>query len=175
MTDYESITAGLSEEASPDSELVRYEELLRRELSSRVRQELEVRIEEAIAPVEETLRSQLVDIVHDMQLQLVDLYKCSRSNVSGSTASHEVLALTAGDIEQLPQTGPQGSNLEDALEPYQPPPPYLGDFGNLPDLNDWMWEFARIPSDSAGDSGYGTWLGPLEERPIAQSKGKDTA
>lgn len=59
--------------ASPtahEPEIARYEEFLRRELPRRVRGELEVRIEQELSPVEESLKRQLVDIVRDMQQTL---------------------------------------------------------------------------------------------------------
>lgn len=59
--------------ASPpahESDIARYEEFLRRELPRRVRGELEVRIEQELSPVEESLKRQLVDIVRDMQQRL---------------------------------------------------------------------------------------------------------
>lgn len=59
--------------ASPptgESDIARYEDFLRRELPRRVRGELEVRIEQELMPVEESLKRQLVDIVRDMQQRL---------------------------------------------------------------------------------------------------------
>jgi hypothetical protein len=62
------------------AELGRYEEFLRQELPSKVRQALESRIEAAApALLEESLKGQLVDIVHDLQLQLFQTYKATRS------------------------------------------------------------------------------------------------
>lgn len=62
--------AGGHAPGSPASDIARYEEFLRRELPRRVRGELEVRIEQELSPVEESLKRQLVDIVRDMQQRL---------------------------------------------------------------------------------------------------------
>lgn len=62
----ESPSAG----GGPASDIAQYEEFLRRELPRRVRGELEVRIEQELSPVEESLKRQLVDIVRDMQQRL---------------------------------------------------------------------------------------------------------
>ncbi|KAL1866466.1 hypothetical protein Daus18300_006701 [Diaporthe australafricana] len=59
-----------SSAAGPASDIAHYEEFLRRELPRRVRGELEVRIEQELSPVEESLKRQLVDIVRDMQQRL---------------------------------------------------------------------------------------------------------
>lgn len=61
---------GAASPAAQESDISRYEEFLRRELPRRVRGELEVRIEQELSPVEESLKRQLVDIVRDMQQRL---------------------------------------------------------------------------------------------------------
>lgn len=50
---------------------------MRRELPGRVRGELEVRIERALIPVEESLKQQLVGIVQDLQVTLFEEFKQS--------------------------------------------------------------------------------------------------
>lgn len=61
---------GAASPPAQESDIARYEEFLRRELPRRVRGELEVRIEQELSPVEESLKRQLVDIVRDMQQSL---------------------------------------------------------------------------------------------------------
>jgi hypothetical protein len=76
---------------SGSPEFSRYEQFLRQELPVRVRQQLEVRIDQYLNPVEENLKNELVAIVRDMQIQLFDLYKSTqmvgRNNASGKGSS----------------------------------------------------------------------------------------
>lgn len=66
-----------------ESEFAKYEHFLGAELPSRVRQQLEIRIEAALNPLDEfkTLKGQIIDIVRDTQLQLFKLYKTGSSNL----------------------------------------------------------------------------------------------
>ncbi|KAI1359916.1 hypothetical protein F5Y08DRAFT_62871 [Xylaria arbuscula] len=57
--------------------MMEYEEYLERELPLRVRQQLEVRVERALDPVEEVLRGELVEIVRDVQLELFQRFRSS--------------------------------------------------------------------------------------------------
>jgi hypothetical protein len=79
----------------------------------RVRQQLEVRFEEAPNPIEEDLREQLVDIVRDMQLELFDVYKSSRTEEIN-------LAMTAscGDASEatMKTQGMQGQGQRSAVK-----------------------------------------------------------
>lgn len=59
-----------------------YEEFMRRELTKRVRAELEVRIEQQWIPVEESLKRQLVEMSHDIQLKLLEDFMALRGNSS---------------------------------------------------------------------------------------------
>lgn len=59
----------------PSSEFTRCEEFMRRELPGRVRNELEVRIERALVPMEENLKQQLVGIVQELQVRLFEEFK----------------------------------------------------------------------------------------------------
>ncbi|KAI0413265.1 hypothetical protein F5X98DRAFT_390999 [Xylaria grammica] len=63
--------------------MTEYEEYLQRELPLRVRQQLEVRVERALDPVEEALRGQLVEIVRDVQLELFQLFRSAIPSVDG--------------------------------------------------------------------------------------------
>lgn len=84
--------------ASPpahESDIARYEEFLRRELPRRVRGELEVRIEQELSPVEESLKRQLVDIVRDMQQSLFADFR----KLQGDGSSQKDEAAGDGEIE----------------------------------------------------------------------------
>ncbi|KAH7009713.1 hypothetical protein EDB80DRAFT_572751 [Ilyonectria destructans] len=72
-----------------ESEFAKYEHFLGAELPSRVRQQLEIRIEAALNPLDEfkTLKGQIIDIVRDTQLQLFKLYKTGNSNLPTETDS----------------------------------------------------------------------------------------
>jgi len=65
-----------------ESEFAKYEHFLGTELPLRVRQQLETRIEAALNLKEEfqTLRSQIIEIVRDTQLELFKLYRTGSSN-----------------------------------------------------------------------------------------------
>ncbi|KAI3397829.1 hypothetical protein diail_10362 [Diaporthe ilicicola] len=81
--------------AGPASDIAQYEDFLRRELPRRVRGELEVRIEQELSPVEESLKRQLVDIVRDMQQRLFADFR--RLQGEGAPRRDEV----GGDEEEL--------------------------------------------------------------------------
>ncbi|KAI1328946.1 hypothetical protein F5Y16DRAFT_138754 [Xylariaceae sp. FL0255] len=67
--------------------VMQYEQFLERELPLRVRQRLELRIEGALDPVQEALRGELVEIVHDVQLELYhDFTTSSRSDYVQSSS-----------------------------------------------------------------------------------------
>jgi hypothetical protein len=139
--------------ASTDSsgdELTRYEQFLRRELPNRVRQQLEVRIEERFNPLEETLRTELVEIVRDMQLQLFEIYKSSRTSDSGS-AVHDAGATDAANSPPQPAALP---SLEEELQPFWAPA-YIDDLAQLGDFDGLLWNFSGVQAGSnQTDSGY---------------------
>lgn len=93
------------------SELERYESFLRRELPVHVRRELEVRINETLFPLEESLRGQLVDIVRDLQLNLFEVYKASRGgNSSTSDSNMGDAAIQGSGCEDNEDEGSQDVN-----------------------------------------------------------------
>jgi hypothetical protein len=79
------------------NELAHYERFLRRELPPAVRQELESAVEREFSPLEERLKSQLIDIVRDLQLQLFQSYTESRRAVVSVTTVPEITLATADD------------------------------------------------------------------------------
>ncbi|KAF5520504.1 hypothetical protein CGCA056_v008340 [Colletotrichum aenigma] len=101
---------GNADAGEADSAFARYERYLRRELPRKVRQEFETRIEQALEPMEETLKSQVVDIVRDAQLSLFQSFVSSNPDSAepyngdsmaecGSMASNR--AAFDGQIEAL--------------------------------------------------------------------------
>lgn len=152
-------TADAEQNGSPTSEFARYEEFLRRELPTRVRQQLEVRIEEALNPVEESLRGQIVDIVRDMQLQLFEMYKSSRTADAGSgpNRSLEVSNETPSYGQQVgnPEGTTQQWGLEEQLEAFRPPAPYLDN--SFTGFDGLLFDFDPLQNQGfTPDEGYGS-------------------
>lgn len=118
--DYEAAKSLQSGSTSPG--FSRYEQFLRQELPVRVRQQLEVRIDQYLNPVEENLKNELVTIVRDMQIQLFDLYKStqmvSADNVftqgSSSGRNNKSLPVDIGRISS------SASQKEDFSRPFNP-------------------------------------------------------
>lgn len=146
-----------------------------------MRQQLEIRIEEQLEPVEEHLRAQLVEIVRDVQLQLFDLYKASRTEQPPADGGD------AGEQQELPEpekrepqdnvvdpssygqgalveTLPQSFHvpalppvpiwnptIDEQLEAFRPEPPYTGDY--FDDFNGLLFDFH--PSLLAGSNSPG--------------------
>ncbi|PSN74914.1 hypothetical protein BS50DRAFT_615700 [Corynespora cassiicola Philippines] len=156
--------------ATPEDEMARYEEFLRRELPPAVRYELECAVEKEFSNLEETLKSQLVDIVRDLQLQLFQSYTRSR-NTAPESAPATIQAISSGqneqiNLEQLPlqdvaletieQSASDMTKLDEAignqLAPFEPVP-LFEDFFDF--IDPMLFHFP----DSTGkteltDSGY---------------------
>ena len=156
--------------ATPEDEMARYEEFLRRELPPAVRYELECAVEKEFSNLEETLKSQLVDIVRDLQLQLFQSYTRSR-NTAPESAPATIRAIFSDqneqiDLEQLPsqdvaletieQSASDMTKLDEAignqLAPFEPVP-LFEDFFDF--IDPMLFHFP----DSTGkteltDSGY---------------------
>ncbi|ORY10733.1 hypothetical protein BCR34DRAFT_485248 [Clohesyomyces aquaticus] len=118
-------------------ELARYEQFLRRELPPAVRRELESAVERQFSPLEESLKSQLIEIVRDLQLRLFESYTQAR-NAAGVASTDLPCATGASMEEKSSGTGASGVlpgtssdhhsadpeiTLEDQLAPFQPAPP----------------------------------------------------
>ncbi|ORY65984.1 uncharacterized protein BCR38DRAFT_483648 [Pseudomassariella vexata] len=146
--------------ASPTSEFERYEQFLRSQLPARVRQQLEIRIAEALSPVEETLRDQIVDIFRDTQLELFDMYRSSRSrvpesSVAGAGAPPQVNAATVHNV-----VGQAASwSLDEKLQAVRPEPYF--DWNSDVGLDGFDGLLFGIPQSHGDgyvdeDSAYGT-------------------
>jgi hypothetical protein len=168
------------------AELGRYEEFLRQELPGKVRQELENRID-ALAPpaLEDALKGQLVNIVHDLQVQLFEAFKASRSSMAtapdsqglkselqlmpsagGSTTSPSTGSTSlASPPASASQVGSPSSKTPDAVNSlHLGSGPSWSESPNIEeafmDFDGALFEFVMPPmsdfsGDSAGDSGYG--------------------
>lgn len=116
--DYEYHKSAHSEQPDAvESEFAKYEQFLGAELPSRVRQQLEIRIEAALNPLDEfkTLKGQIIDIVRDTQLQLFKLYKTGSSNPPTETDSTPGEQGGISDVPNLRSSNPStpsDNNLE---------------------------------------------------------------
>lgn len=117
-----------------ESAFDRYERYLRRELPRRVRQELEIRIDQALEPLEENLKSQIVDIVRDAQLALFQSFVSEPTNSTmGIEQGHDEdpTTLVAGTASSSTDNHLVFGGQLEALRP----PPYveeeLVDFNGL--------------------------------------------
>jgi hypothetical protein len=129
------------------AEFARYEEFLRRELPPLVRNKLVARIDEVLDPIEETLKSELVDIVHDLQLQLFRTYQ------QQSQASRETTGLAEAGDGETPEgfgTLQNSGGQAELLAAYCPVPNYVNSFGGF---NGLMFDFKPL---TGSDSGYGS-------------------
>jgi hypothetical protein len=174
-------------------EFAQYEEYFRRELPQRVRHRLEVLVDQELGPVEERLKSRLVDIVRTCQEELFSSYQQSlaenlndddlaTATTSIATHSHAVIQGGPGS-----STHPASDNLFPAV--FAPPtaPDELPTMdamsitnitlaGNEPNSDlgygssDWRLLSATEPT-SDQDQAFATWEpfvekdGPQEETP----------
>jgi hypothetical protein len=88
--DYEYTHAFSSLSESPNSEFLRYEQFLRRELPIQVRRQFDIRIDERLNPLEESPRSELVEIVRDTQVHVFNLYGSLRTSSRGSQEAQDL-------------------------------------------------------------------------------------
>ncbi|KAI1176104.1 hypothetical protein F4777DRAFT_286880 [Nemania sp. FL0916] len=155
--------------------MTEYDEYLQREMPVRVRQQLEVRVERALDPVEEALRGELVEIVRDVQLELFQLFRSTIPSIDGQEA-HRIPRLS-NDINNDPQTEPRNMSQQEpgsedqvtdpafvdsdvSLNPADPlaayrPEPYLD--WNLEEFDGQLFDFQEFMHHAEGsDSAYGT-------------------
>ncbi|KAI1324107.1 hypothetical protein F5Y16DRAFT_315966 [Xylariaceae sp. FL0255] len=124
--------------------MIEYEEYLERELPPFVRQQLDVLVDNALNPLEETLRGQLVDIVRNAQVELYRRFRSSVRPHSGEEAVTTEQPLESIDvIEAGPSDQGMGSgntprrvperlwNIEDALALWHPEPGFDSNLENF--------------------------------------------
>lgn len=90
---------------------MQYEDFVRTELPRRVRRELDRRLEQEWIPIEERLRSQLSDMMRDIQLTLLEEFRRRGRRATTTTT------------ESLPASTPASTNQPDGTPPTPPPPP----------------------------------------------------
>lgn len=143
------------------NELAQYEQYLRRELPPAVRRELEIAVKKEFSPLEERLKSQLINIVRDLQLQLFQSYTQSRRVVaSDAPVLDPTSAMTAAGRSENRMSDPpqtvipeyQDTTLENQLAPYQPAPP-LENSTNV-DFDAVLFQFDDLSGFE--DSAYGS-------------------
>jgi hypothetical protein len=134
---------------------------LRRELPPAVRRELEIAVEKEFSPLEERLKSQLINIVRDLQLQLFQSYTQSRRVVASDAPALDPTSaiLAAGssenhmsDLPQIVIPEYQNTTLENQLASFQPAPP-LEDSTNV-DFDAVLFKFDDLGGFE--DSTYGS-------------------
>ncbi|KAH6972918.1 hypothetical protein BKA56DRAFT_593014 [Ilyonectria sp. MPI-CAGE-AT-0026] len=114
-------SAQIQQPDAVESEFAKYEQFLGAELPSRVRQQLEIRIEAALNPLDEfkTLKGKIIDIVRDTQLQLFKLYKTGSSNLPTETDSTPVGQGGISDVPNLRSSNPStpSDNYLEIMDP----------------------------------------------------------
>lgn len=151
---------GKGRQYSPMSaEFAHYEQFLRSELPSRVRQEIVNEIEKELDPVEEKLKSKLPEIVRLVQRTLFETYPGSHSE--GRSSSDLEVANSSGH-SGLESYNDSGANdqialeiaaADDQLAPFFPTP--FADFMASFDPNDMLMEPPNLyDTQSQGDPGY---------------------
>ncbi|KAF2728720.1 hypothetical protein EJ04DRAFT_476937 [Polyplosphaeria fusca] len=150
--------AYLRGKTSGSNEVARYEQFLRRELPAAVRRELENTVEREFTPLEERLKSQLIEIVRDVQLQLFQSYTHTRKK---TTQEDEAPPDAETEPEEATQTDVGGDHvssseemdtLENQLAAFEPAPP-LADFDAL-DFDAILFQFQDMHEFE--DSAYGS-------------------
>ncbi|KAF2677866.1 hypothetical protein K458DRAFT_464501 [Lentithecium fluviatile CBS 122367] len=143
-------------------ELARYEQFLRRELPSAVRRELESAVEREFSPVEERLKTQLIDIARDLQLRLFQTYTQSRTAEAPSdrhaldspratNPAELATTVSAGELHgasELPSVETEPASLE--------PLPPVG-FSSAYEFDAVLFQFDELQDLGAfEDSSYGS-------------------
>ncbi|KAK2009313.1 hypothetical protein LZ32DRAFT_426215 [Colletotrichum eremochloae] len=179
---YEYAGSGLTVDGSPETEFSRYEQFLRRELPSHVQRQLELRIEERLNPIEESLRSELVDIIRDTQIHLFNTYRSLRSSTPAASGG-EPVQKTNADAGSTAHMNEASDQVDDDLQTFHQPslmddagsvahmnkvsnqveddlqsfyqPPLMDDAGSFDTFNGLLFDFAEMPPGSIDlDSGY---------------------
>ncbi|KAK6212459.1 hypothetical protein LQW54_005233 [Pestalotiopsis sp. IQ-011] len=98
--------------------MTEYENFLRHEMPDRVRHQLELRIEEALNPLEETLRGQIVDIVRDVQLELFQSFRASAGPARLDRNSVQEISMTA--VNDYPEDIRDNEHFDGELFDFNP-------------------------------------------------------
>ncbi|KAF2191543.1 hypothetical protein K469DRAFT_697196 [Zopfia rhizophila CBS 207.26] len=140
-------------QASDSNALARYEQFLRRELPPAIHQELENAVEREFNHLEERLKSQLIEIVRNLQLQLFQSYTQTRNgNRHSRTVTQSAESIPIPGLSTPSNINPvSGATLEDQLASFEPPPPVGED---VLDFDAVLYQFEDLEEfeDSAYDS-----------------------
>ena len=160
---------------SPNSpEFVLFEDFSKKKLPELVRTSLEVLVEQnaQMQLLEETLKSQLIDIIRDCQEKLFSMYQDARrigsSTLTAAAASSERLQRT---IDSRSKANPSQTELAEAFMP----PPLVYGLSNGPGSKEIQQGHQAKPESSKdqSDSGYGsanTSFGSSESSGAPQSR-----
>lgn len=140
----------------------RYEEFLSRELPRHVRKELELAMDSELEPIEDRLKSRLVDIVRSCQEKLFRMYQESlqppiSSEPSVNVPVAEVFPTVGNSNTAVPPRSSVSIENEDQLATSVPPSYPALDFSQL-DQSLFSGPFLEL--DQASDAGYNSlgWL-----------------
>ena len=154
--DYDYSMKEEDSQVNTSSDLESFEQYLKEELPKTVRRALEARVDQAVNPVEETLRDQIVDIVRDCQTQLFEDYRTSRTGMASPAAR--------GTISLAKETGDDSDGEQDATQPgmaavgsqsEQDHSEYYFD-SQFDGFNEDLFDFTDMHFDQEWDSGYGS-------------------
>lgn len=131
---------------SPGSQdLSEFEAFSRTELPRLVRRELENAIEAASQPIEETLKSQLIDIVRNCQAQLFPSYQQRRC--ASATPILANAALPTMKREESQQSFTSAPRAEPSIAALMMPPPPVQDLASVPSRLDTQATQSTIADD----------------------------
>ncbi|KAF6829405.1 hypothetical protein CPLU01_07933 [Colletotrichum plurivorum] len=162
---------GSGDTAEAESAFARYEQYLRRELPKKVRRELEARIDQALEPLEESLKSQIVEIVRDAQASLYENFLSASSGTSENERACEPFCETMSSAAGGQPGLCNGTFVfDDQLESCEPVPLLGGDVGDIGDFNSLLFGVSSeishfVGSIWPGDSSVVGQYEPSKERP----------
>lgn len=162
--DYDLVFDDQNNKSPRSTGFARYEEFLSRELPRQVRRELELALDQELEPIEDRLKSQLVDIVRTCQEKLFRLYQKSARN-SPSTATGNGPEITHSDppsslsVPVQPSSSTISIDVDEQLAPYLAPP--YSAFDPWPQMDeDCNFPWQLLENNAISDSGYQSldWL-----------------
>lgn len=162
--DYDLVFDHQNSKSSGFSGFSRYEEFLSRELPRQVRRELEMALDQELEPIEDRLKSQLVEIVRSSQEKLSRLYQNSLRDPHSApdVAGHAIPSSGATNINSPSQdisNSLSGIDVDEQLEPYLAPPYSAADpWAPMNEGCNFPWQF--VENGGMYDSGYQSldWL-----------------
>ncbi|KAF6831722.1 hypothetical protein CMUS01_07206, partial [Colletotrichum musicola] len=176
---YEYTESSTVADKSPETEFARYEQFLQRELPSQVQRQLELRIEERLNPIEESLRSELVGIIRDTQIHLFHTYRSMRSSTTdtvaaetGANADTDAEGADSGNMNAREEPRPVNvPDVEDSLQTFYQPP-LTDESWSFNAFDGLLFDFSEMPPGSVDlDSGYWSVLPANTDK---KSEGEDS-